>query len=316
MQYKASAAIIRAHKRTISRVIKTGLFVGIACFFYWKWQEQAIDLPRLLASFSLEENAWVLLGVLALMPLNWALEAIKWQKACAVVEKINFWEAFAGVLHGLSFGLVTPHALGDYLGRVWSLKSKDRSHAIGMVLFTRSVQMVPTLVFGLVSIFYLPQVPVQISFLLGAIALVMLLLLVWRKPIKALLLRSTWLDSLTILTLSTIGQILFYSFLRYGVFLLQFYWVMKATGVEANDFVIVMGIAWIFLAKSILPSFNFLSDLGIREFSAVIYFDALGVPLEPVLSASLLLWCVNIVLPGLMGLWLIGRLKPLSPSDE
>ncbi|MDN4164393.1 lysylphosphatidylglycerol synthase transmembrane domain-containing protein [Cytophagales bacterium LB-30] len=316
MQYKASVEIIRAHRRTISRAIKTVLFIAIAFFFYVKWQQQAIDFPRLLSSFNFEDKLWLLIAVLVLMPLNWAMEALKWQHACTLVEKITFWEAFAGVLHGLSFGLVTPHALGDYLGRVWSLKSKDRSHAVGMVLFTRSAQMVPTLVLGLFSILYLPQVPVQVSVLLASIAVIVMLLARWRKPISALLKRTSWFDSLTMLSFRNVGDILMLSFIRYGIFLLQFYLIMKAAKVEASDVVILMGIAWIFLAKSLLPSFNFLSDLGIREFSAVIYFDALGVPLEPVLAASLLLWCVNIMLPGLIGLWFIGRLKPFSPSDE
>ena len=64
-----------------------------------------------------------------------------------------------------------------------------------------------------------------------------------------------------------------------------------------------------FLAKSVLPTFNFFNDLGVREFSAAIYFDALNIASGPVIMAGLILWLINIALPALVGLFFVQQFK-------
>jgi uncharacterized membrane protein YbhN (UPF0104 family) len=61
--------------------------------------------------------------------------------------------------------------------------------------------------------------------------------------------------------------------------------------------------------KSVLPSFNFLSDLGIREFSAVYFFSPLGVDEIAIISASLLIWLINLLAPAMVGFFYVLRLK-------
>lgn len=54
---------------------------------------------------------------------------------------------------------------------------------------------------------------------------------------------------------------------------------------------------------------NFLSDLGIREFSAIYFFDHFGVDLVAVINASLTLWIINILLPTIIGAPLTLKMK-------
>ena len=75
---------------------------------------------------------------------------------------------------------------------------------------------------------------------------------------------------------------------------------------------VLAGITWVFLAKSVIPTFNFLSDLGIREFSAVLFFDSFSVPVEPIVLASLLIWVINILIPTLSSMPLMWKLRLLK----
>jgi len=70
-----------------------------------------------------------------------------------------------------------------------------------------------------------------------------------------------------------------------------------------------IGITSIFLLKSVVPSFTALTDLGIRELSAMYYFSLLLQNKVYVMSANLSLWFLNIALPRLMGLIFVWRLK-------
>ncbi|MES2732218.1 MAG: UPF0104 family protein, partial [Bacteroidota bacterium] len=55
--------------------------------------------------------------------------------------------------------------------------------------------------------------------------------------------------------------------------------------------------------------FHFLSDLGVREFSALYIFEFYHASLSAVLAATLSLWLLNILLPALSGSALVWRLK-------
>jgi uncharacterized membrane protein YbhN (UPF0104 family) len=67
-----------------------------------------------------------------------------------------------------------------------------------------------------------------------------------------------------------------------------------------------MGVAFVFLVKSVIPT---LFDLGVREFSAVYFFSKFGFSPEPVMISSLILWIVNILIPSLVGTFLVFDLK-------
>jgi len=123
-------------------------------------------------------------------------------------------------------------------------------------------------------------------------------------------------------TKSEISVLLGLSGLRYGVFVLQFGLLLYAFGVQISLWKMAMGITSTFLLKSVVPSFTALTDLGIRELSAMYFFSLLQQNKVYVMSASLSLWFLNIALPGLVGLIFVWRLKtkniyfPQIPEEE
>ena len=64
-----------------------------------------------------------------------------------------------------------------------------------------------------------------------------------------------------------------------------------------------------FFLKSVVPSVSLLSDLGMRELSAMYLFGLLGQERLQVLSASLGLWLLNIAVPSAVGLFFVLRLR-------
>lgn len=287
---------------------------GVILFIYLKLAEQQdINHETLLAIDSAFANyQLLLLIVFLLMPLNWLLEAKKWQILAAPIKRMSLQEAFSGVLAGLSMAFITPHAVGDYLGRVLIIQKEDRGKLVGAVLLGRLMQLTATLLFGAMGIFYLLGLTFTYIYALLLTCLVIsgVLLLRFRIKFKGNLLEKLAYYVKIIGTYSsvTLLKALALSCFRYVVFCTQFVIVLSMF-VSIPLSLKVAGSTWIFLAKSILPTFNFLSDLGIREFSAIYFFDHFGTPIIPVLAASLLIWIINILVPTLVGVPFIYKLR-------
>jgi hypothetical protein len=106
-----------------------------------------------------------------------------------------------------------------------------------------------------------------------------------------------------------ISRLLLWSALRYLVFVCQFLLLLGAFGIQISWLPMAMGVAGTYLLKSVLPSFNAVTDLGMRELSAMYFFALLGQDKALVMSASLSLWLLNIAVPSFAGLVLVWRLK-------
>ncbi|MEP2772538.1 MAG: lysylphosphatidylglycerol synthase domain-containing protein [Fulvivirga sp.] len=258
------------------------------------------------------ENWYLLTLLLLLMPLNWLFEALKWQKLAQPITQLSTLEALKGVLSGLSMAFITPHGIGDYFGRILLLQNKDRTQLIGSILLGRLMQMLATLLFGGVGIFLLFGVQVTTLYYVLVACLVISLLVLkgirFGSNLKWVQKLKYYLGLINAYGFKTLASVLVIALLRYVVFCLQFVLALSIFS-EISSVLKFAGTTWIFLAKSVLPSFNFLSDLGVREFSAVYFFDHFGAPLIPVLVASFLVWLVNILLPTIIGAPLVLKYK-------
>jgi hypothetical protein len=248
------------------------------------------------------------------MPLNWSLEALKWKFLIQPFSRISVKDSLKAVFSGLALGFATPRSIGDYFGRVIFLSSKDRVKAIVPTVISRVSQLVPTLILGTFGVFFLlSKVPHVMNLVAWSLILLVGIVLVVGMNtlnIKGLSFIDRFLGQLRIqYRFNDLVRVLIMSFGRYFVFSLQFVLALIIMNVELSLMLLFAGVSWIFLAKSILPSFNFLSDLGIREFSAIVFFEAYGLSLEPVLMASILIWTINILFPAIFGVLIIGKSK-------
>ena len=259
--------------------------------------------------------------VCILLGFNWGIEAWKWKILASNIEPITFFQALSGVFTGVCFGLITPHGIGDYAGRVLQLQTSTRLQAIGAVFISRIAQLLVTLVAGsgvLLYMLYQRQISnsslvndtLMAFVLLTNIALVIvyfnfkqivkLIKNKYTKPYVKIIARTHSSQMWTILILSA---------LRYAVFSTQYILLLYYVGIPCSIPTLAAGVAFVFIVKSIIPTFF---DIGIREAAAIYFFSSLATNVDSIVFASVLLWLINIVFPSIVGALMIFRIRLFS----
>jgi hypothetical protein len=221
-------------------------------------------------------DLFFLTSVLLLMPVNWLLEARQWQLLTWQKHRFSLFSSYEIVLQGILFNWIIPFTGGDVLARLQPMH--DKLAAGKALLINRATSSIVTATFFIIGGTY---------YFFG----------------------SKYLDYATVAVLSVflISYFIFQrhrrvftlSIARYVVFSLQLA-ILFAVFVPSLDvFAVIAAISWIFFFRTFVPSL--FGALGIRELSAVMFFDAMTINPAPVILATLILWLVNIVIPSLAG---------------
>lgn len=265
-----------------------------------------------------------LIGILLLLSLlNWTLETLKWQLLRHTLLITTFKEALRGVLVGTTLAYLTPAGVGDYAGKLWNAPKDLRISGLGLAVAGNGIQFWVALVAGTIAFsgfhvrFPDQSWPSYILLILLWSAIVACHGLIWHwAKLKTFFQTIPWLgnytaffDSFTPQNIPILRKTVLLSAVRYAVFSIQFLLVLCIFEVNLPIADMVMVSALVFLAKTVIPSFSFLSDLGIREFSALYFFEPYGVAPLAVIAATLLLWFTNVCLPMLLGTYHLFRLK-------
>lgn len=271
------------YKNRLLQVLQVAATLISLFFIYYVVSGQDIDWKLLIPA---ADNVWIALVVLLLMPVNWGLEALRWQVAVPE-ENLSLKEAANRVLIGLALSWWVPLTLGDAGGRLIGVQNVKK--AIAGLVQVRVVSLVITLGFGGLSLlYYFNYAP---GHLLPILALVFLSLVLFPFFI----------------TQKNLRLLLQYSVLRYSVFTFQLFLLLYSYLPELSPVSLVMGVGWIFLFRSVIPSL--FGNFGVREASALIFFESLEVSPALVLAPCLLIWLINTVLPSLMGAFRLSQLN-------
>ncbi len=301
------------------------LVFGLTSFYLYRAVQGRSDWVNLLRAQT-GSATWIFVGLAFLLIfLNWGIEAWKWWYLARKIEAVSFVRAFRSVMVGLTLGFITPNRVGDYAGRILELRSKKRINAIGAIFLGRFAQLVITIVFGSLGGFYLFWHFYLAEFFwiktgFGLFILMvnaMGLLFFFRASLILTMLTSfrpfrrvvPYLRVLAEYSFSELGFTLFLAACRYVVFCLQFGLLLQAFGIQIPFVAYSSCITSTFLLKSLVPSLSALTDIGMREISAMHFFSLFGQSEINVLGASLSLWFMNIVFPSGVGLIFVARLK-------
>ncbi|HSZ86724.1 MAG TPA: hypothetical protein VK787_11890, partial [Puia sp.] len=104
-------------------------------------------------------------------------------------------------------------------------------------------------------------------------------------------------------------RILSLSLFRYIVFIIQYYMMFSVFGVSLSVAETLAGMSVVFLIIAIVPSFTFLSELGVRWEASIQIMELFGAATVGILAASFGIWLVNLIIPALIGSLLILGLK-------
>ncbi len=313
MQFNHFVSLLKESKPKFFRYWKVFSFLIPSVVLFEMARRNANALAW--TSITWDQANSVMLGlVFILMPLNWGLEAYKWHYLMKRFGfKVSFPSAFKTTLTGLAYSLVLPGGLGEYLGRAESIPKGEAWKGAGVLSIARIAQLYATLLFGGISLsLYLWNR----GCFFGFFVLLFTVLLCWLVFLCSSAL-ARWLESQFgryAFTSDLLDPwvrkgrektwVLMLSLIRYVVFSFQFYLVLLVFGVQGRMMDLLNGISSAFFLKSFFPSFL---DLGPRELAVTLFFGDMGVSLSQVLAASLCIWFVNVMLPGLAGSLLLLR---------
>lgn len=301
---------------------KIAVLGGLVAYIGYVVRQQPFDWTLASRSLRTVEHpiGWAL-ALALLVPFNWGFEAKKWQMLLRRIEPVSFREAYQGVLAGLVLGFALPAQIGDTAGRVLSLRN-NRTAAIGASLVSGGLQFYVALVFGAIAwAWQLNIVPERNTgpgrwLLLAVLAGLGVIFGFIRQQVIQPMSHRFHKHRLAPLWLVAgqyhnreLGLAFCAAVLRYLVFSAQFYLSMRLGGLTFPPDVAASGIALVFLAKTITPAFNLLSDLGVREAASLWVFAPFGVPAPVLLMATLTLWLVNVLSPVLIGMLWVWKLK-------
>ncbi len=309
-------------------LLKVAVVVLIIYFVYRKLRSEHEFGKRLLEQLTAEtfRNSYLLLlAVFLLLFVNWSLEAIKWQVLVSKFEKLSFRNALKGVLTGLSMAFVTPHSVGDVIGRVLHLNHDRRLEAVGAILLGRIMQSLTTYFFGFFGVITILKIGfgfsntllfVLVVLFLSAWCLSLWLLLKGREKALGKLTRifgksiTRYLYAAKEFSSKEVLTVLLLSIARYAVFGIQFVIILYVFDLKLPLWILAAGATWMFLVKTIVPIINMFSDLGVREFSALYFFGMFGADNVKITLANLLLWGVNLLIPTILGVFFVLKVKP------
>jgi hypothetical protein len=273
---------------------------------------------------------WKLWAVLLLMPLNWGIEARKWQLALRPIGGIPYRNAFRAVLTGTTMASFTPNRMGEYLGRILYIKEGQRIRSISLTMACSIAQLMITLFIGLLGVCYLriTAQPAPAGFrhwqlaltILGwsvAALLIILTFIYCRLSLVAsLLLRlpglsrySGFIKVLENFDAAILLRILFLSFGRYIVFIIQYSLVFPVFGVVLGFWRVWGGMSVVFLVMAIVPTLTFLTELGLRWEASIQVLELYSSNVVGIFAASFAIWLINLIIPALIGSLLIVRIK-------
>ena len=133
----------------------------VFCLLAFSIYRQLYKQPNWRESFSQVLQAikgqalWQLMSVVALMLVNWGIEARKWQVVIRKIQPISFFQSWKAIHSGVTLSFFMPNRIGEYVGRVLYIEEGKRIEAASLTILCSMAQLLVTWVAGIAGIFYL-----------------------------------------------------------------------------------------------------------------------------------------------------------------
>ncbi len=265
---------------------------------------------------------YLLIICLVLMPLNLALEAKKWHLLARSAQPLSYRKAFFSYFAGIALSLVTPNRIGEYPGRLLYLKRKNTVRLIGVSVLGALAQMLTLFMFGLAGLIYynihFPGTFSTVVLVSCAIVLVVVFIIYWRfETWMPVIERIKWLRKFNVygkllkrFTPRLQLTILCISVLRYAIYTAQYLFLLWWMNVDMPAFGGFMMSSLFFWVIAVIPSIT-LVELGERGQVGLYLFHHFSDNTVGILAATVGIWCINLILPAILGSILLFRMRLL-----
>ena len=286
-------------KRRLIHIIEWVIAIAACAWLVWKLAtyEDYAALGECLRSMGWAQ--WLAIGLCtALMPVNMALEAWRWQ----TLMKLPFRESQRQVYYSKLAGLITPWRLGEYPARGLLLTNERMNElgseriwpkvlsmgAVGSATMTGAI-----LIAGLLAIAVQPSIVAYVggSYMYAVGGAMVLLTGVFFLMPKIF---RQWAD----LHYGLLFYSLFQSFIRLVCWCVQLALVLYALGAISYQPSVISSLFIYYLLVTITPNVPVV-EAGVRGAWAIVVFGTMNAAL-----AGVLLWAINTLLPCAIGLFL------------
>ena len=318
-------------RKSIGFLLKIGI-VAFALFFLYRQLSVKSGVEQISFDdifFCITNNYLVIGFVIILMFLNWFLEALKWRYLIAKIEKVSIRLSLRAVFSGITVSAFTPNRVGEYGGRVFCLEKADRFQAVLITVIGSMAQLLITIIFGSIGLLCLPayqsdfsQFFDRVSFAYPVLAFVLILLNVLLvllfmnvSILTNVLTKISFLKKFEkyngVFSFYSFGEllkVLGYSVSRYAVFTTQFFILLQLFDVQilyADAIILIMSMLFVI---SVIPTIA-ITEIGVRGSVALFLFGLVSANTVGILSATFVLWIINLLIPSLIGVVFIFTLK-------
>jgi hypothetical protein len=304
------------------------LFIWLSFSIFQQLKNQShleVSWLHIRESFQSLKVVYLLITML-LMVANWGLEAAKWRIAVEPVHRVSWLQSFKAILSGVSFSVTMPNRVGEYLGRMLYMPEGKRLKIISLTVVCSISQLLVTLLTGTAGLFIL-KAPILASGLISLVAFqfiafgLLFLLVILTLFYFNLATMEKWLEqgvkmrswlylvsAIREFSVQRLGQLLLLSCIRYGVFVAQYILLFRLFEVNisvVNGFWVM---SLVFLALAIIPSIA-LVEVGLRGQISLQVVGLFAANNLGILLTSVTIWCVNLIIPALIGSVLILSLR-------
>ena len=270
----------------------------------------------------LKKNYFYLFLLFILMFIQWFVEAQKWRFLLCKVQYLKFGQSIKAIFSGLSVSFLTPNRTGEFLGRIIFIPKGNRIKASIITFIGNYSQLLTTITIGLISLFYLPNyfnidkyLDRNYYYILIFFTLIISnILYFFTNKIydfaSIFSKKNKYLSQIEVFKIYSKKELLIaylYSMFRYIIFIIQYYiaFLIFEVHISLIDFVILKPIS--ILLVTAIPTVS-ITDAGVRVSSALAIFALVDISTN-IISATILIWLVNLVIPSLIGLLFFNKLK-------
>lgn len=323
--------------------LKVGLgFILVVVLCLQMFGNKDVNLQVLVAQFSGQltlSNLYLVILVILLMPINWAVENLKWLKLMEPVERVSFGKGLKAIFAGVTFSLFTPNRIGEYGGRVLLVSKDNRLNAVLATLVGSFSQWIILVVSGFVGLIcFLVYQGIVSNLMLGAIVLgatfFSIVLFKAYFGIQNLVKRATtwkwtkkWASQVhnnvfRYYTHYELTMALGYAFLRYLTYTFQYLLLLQFFGLGLSVPEGLMAISIIFLIQTgipLPPSTGLLARGNVALFIFGLFVSSSLLADTTILASTFSLWLINVALPAVVGalfIFRIGTKKSTLPHQN
>ena len=328
---------IHVKNALIRRLLNFWVGPLLFCWLAFSIYTQVLQQPNLHQTISNISHAfnrpgeWRLWTIIALMLVNWSIEARKFQVLMQGTQQISWLKCLEAIFTGVAFAMNTPNRIGEYGGRVLYVDEPYRWKAVALTVIGSVSQLTITLIAGCGAIIYLLLHPLLLAHAEGSIfsknILVIILcvvstitfvcLFIFFRPgivtqfAEKLTGNEKWLTPVSVLKTLHVRKLLRVFSLstgRYVVFVFQSILMLQLLQVTVSFADAFWLMALIFLLLAIVPTIA-LAEIGVRGKISLAILGLVSANEFGIVAASTGIWLINLVLPALLGSLLILSVK-------